>query len=192
MAAKGLLVMDVDSTLIEEEVIDLLGEKAGVGDKISEITAAAMSGEIDFKESLRERVALLSGLPTTIFDDVYKEIHLTKGATGLIETLHAKGWKVGLVSGGFHEIVDKIARDLKVQEVVLEPDIAKVSIVGVGMRYHSGVAAKVFKILSREDIDVQMIATSEIKISVVIARKYCELAVRSLHDAFTGDVQVEK
>lgn len=79
MAAKGLLVMDVDSTLIEEEVIDLLGEKAGMGDKISEITAAAMSGEIDFKESLRERVALLSGLPTTIFDDVYKEIHLTKG-----------------------------------------------------------------------------------------------------------------
>lgn len=89
-------------------------------------------------------------------------------------------------------LVQKIARDLKVQEVVLEPDIAKVSIVGVGMRYHSGVAAKVFKILSREDIDVQMIATSEIKISVVIARKYCELAVRSLHDAFTGDVQVEK
>ena len=71
MAAKGLLVMDVDSTLIEEEVIDLLGEKASMGDKISEITAAAMSGEIDFKESLRERVALLSGLPTTIFDDVY-------------------------------------------------------------------------------------------------------------------------
>ena len=117
MAAKGLLVMDVDSTLIEEEVIDLLGEKAGMGDKISEITAAAMSGEIDFKESLRERVALLSGLPTTIFDDVYKEIHLTKGATGLIETLHAKGWKVGLVSGGFHEIVDKIARDLKIDYV---------------------------------------------------------------------------
>ncbi|GAA3258564.1 Phosphoserine phosphatase [Lactococcus lactis subsp. lactis] len=117
MAVKGLLVMDVDSTLIEEEVIDLLGEKADVGDKISEITAAAMSGEIDFKESLRERVALLSGLPTTIFDDVYKEIHLTKGATGLIETLHAKGWKVGLVSGGFHEIVDKIARDLKIDYV---------------------------------------------------------------------------
>lgn len=117
MTVKGLLVMDVDSTLIEEEVIDLLGEKAGVGEKISEITEAAMRGEIDFKESLKERVALLSGLSTTIYDDVYKEIHLTKGATGLIETLHAKDWKVGLVSGGFHEIVDNIAKDLKIDYV---------------------------------------------------------------------------
>lgn len=117
MTVKGLLVMDVDSTLIEEEVIDLLGEKAGLGEKISEITAAAMSGELDFKEALKERVALLSGLPTTIFDEIYKEIHLTNGATGLIETLHGRGWKVGVVSGGFHEIVDKLAVDLKLDYV---------------------------------------------------------------------------
>lgn len=117
MAVKGLLVMDVDSTLIEEEVIDLLGEKAGLGEKISEITAAAMSGELDFKEALKERVALLSGLPTTIFDEIYKEIHLTNGAAGLIETLHGRGWKVGVVSGGFHEIVDKLAVDLKLDYV---------------------------------------------------------------------------
>lgn len=117
MTVKGLLVMDVDSTLIEEEVIDLLGEKAGVGEKISEITEAAMSGELDFKEALKERVALLSGLPTTIFDEIYKEIHLTNGATGLIETLHGRGWKVGVVSGGFHEIVDKLAVDLKLDYV---------------------------------------------------------------------------
>ncbi|MEG1487665.1 phosphoserine phosphatase SerB [Lactococcus sp.] len=117
MTVKGLLVMDVDSTLIEEEVIDLLGEKAGLGEKISEITAAAMSGELDFKEALKERVALLSGLPTTIFDEIYKEIHLTNGATGLIETLHGRGWKVGVVSGGFHEIVDKLAIDLKLDYV---------------------------------------------------------------------------
>ena len=114
MAAKGLLVMDVDSTLIEEEVIDLLGEKAGLGEKISEITEAAMSGELDFKEALKERVALLSGLRTTIFDEIYKEIHLTNG---LIETLHGRGWKVGVVSGGFHEIVDKLAVDLKLDYV---------------------------------------------------------------------------
>ena len=113
MTVKGLLVMDVDSTLIEEEVIDLLGEKAGLGEKISEITEAAMSGELDFKEALKERVALLSGLRTKIFDEIYKEIHLTNGATGLIETLHGRGWKVGVVSGGFHEIVDKLAVDLK-------------------------------------------------------------------------------
>ncbi len=117
MTVKGLLVMDVDSTLIEEEVIDLLGEKAGLGEKISEITEAAMSGELDFKEALKERVDLLSGLPTTIFDEIYKEIHLTNGATGLIETLHGRGWKVGVVSGGFHEIVDKLAVDLKLDYV---------------------------------------------------------------------------
>ena len=117
MTVKGLLVMDVDSTLIEEEVIDLLGEKAGLGEKISEITEAAMSGELDFKEALKERVALLSGLRTTIFDEIYKEIHLTNGATGLIETLHGRGWKDGVVSGGFHEIVDKLAVDLKLDYV---------------------------------------------------------------------------
>ena len=117
MTVKGLLVMDVDSTLIEEEVIDLLGEKAGLGEKISEITEAAMSGELDFKEALKERVDLLSGLPTTIFDEIYKEIHLTNGAAGLIETLHGRGWKVGVVSGGFHEIVDKLAVDLKLDYV---------------------------------------------------------------------------
>ena len=117
MTVKGLLVMDVDSTLIEEEVIDLLGEKAGLGEKISEITEAAMSGELDFKEALKERVDLLSGLPTTIFDEIYKEIHLTNGAAGLIETLHGRGWKVGVISGGFHEIVDKLAVDLKLDYV---------------------------------------------------------------------------
>ncbi|MCT0499589.1 MAG: phosphoserine phosphatase SerB [Lactococcus cremoris] len=117
MTVKGLLVMDVDSTLIEEEVIDLLGEKAGLGEKISEITEDAMSGELDFKEALKERVDLLSGLPTTIFDEIYKEIHLTNGAAGLIETLHGRGWKVGVVSGGFHEIVDKLAVDLKLDYV---------------------------------------------------------------------------
>ena len=117
MTVKGLLVMDVDSTLIEEEVIDLLGEKAGLGEKISEITEAAMSGELDFKEALKERVDLLTGLPTTIFDEIYKEIHLTNGAAGLIETLHGRGWKVGVVSGGFHEIVDKLAVDLKLDYV---------------------------------------------------------------------------
>lgn len=117
MTVKGLLVVDVDSTLIEEEVIDLLGEKAGLGEKIFEITEAAMSGELDFKEALKERVDLLSGLPTTIFDEIYKEIHLTNGAAGLIETLHGRGWKVGVVSGGFHEIVDKLAVDLKLDYV---------------------------------------------------------------------------
>ncbi|MDR0199741.1 MAG: phosphoserine phosphatase SerB [Streptococcaceae bacterium] len=107
-----LLVMDVDSTLIEEEVIDLLGEEAGVGDEIAAVTAAAMRGELDFREALKERVAKLAGLPDSIFSDVYQKVHLTHGARELVEGAHLRDWKVGVVSGGFHEIVDLIATDL--------------------------------------------------------------------------------
>ncbi|PAU66782.1 phosphoserine phosphatase [Bifidobacterium italicum] len=105
----GLLVMDVDSTLIDEEVIDELGEAAGVGERISAVTARAMNGELDFAQALEARVALLKGLPTSIFDDVYRRLHFTNGALPLIDELHAHGWKVGVVSGGFHEIVDRLA-----------------------------------------------------------------------------------
>lgn len=105
----GLLVMDVDSTLIDEEVIDELGEAAGVGERISAVTARAMNGELDFAQALDARVALLKGLPTSIFDDVYRRLHFTNGALRLIDELHAHGWKVGVVSGGFHEIVDRLA-----------------------------------------------------------------------------------
>lgn len=107
----GLLVMDVDSTLIDEEVIDELGEEAGVGDEIAAITARAMNGELDFRHALDERVALLRGMPAQIFDHVYERLHFTNGAHELIDTLHAHGWKVGVVSGGFHEIVDRLAVD---------------------------------------------------------------------------------
>ena len=74
----GLLVMDVDSTLIQEEGIDLLGEEAGVGEKIADITARAMNGELDFKQALDERVGLLKGLPESIFDKVLARMHFTK------------------------------------------------------------------------------------------------------------------
>ena len=105
LSAPGLLVMDVDSTLIDEEVIDELGVAAGVGEQIASVTARAMNGELDFREALRARVALLKGLPTTIFDEVYHRVHFTHGALELIDTLHAHDWKVGVVSGGFHEVV---------------------------------------------------------------------------------------
>lgn len=111
LSAPGLLVMDVDSTLIDEEVIDELGAAAGVGEQIASVTAKAMNGELDFREALRARVALLEGLPITIFDEVYHRIHFTHGAINLIDTLHAHGWKVGVVSGGFHEVVDRLAAD---------------------------------------------------------------------------------
>ncbi|GAB2022932.1 phosphoserine phosphatase SerB [Pseudolactococcus yaeyamensis] len=109
---KGLLVMDVDSTLIQEEGIDLLGEIAGSGAEIADITSCAMNGELDFAEALAARVALLKGLPETVFAEVRKQIHFTEGAHDLVEALQANGWKVGVVSGGFHETVDDLAREL--------------------------------------------------------------------------------
>ena len=110
----GLLVMDVDSTLIEEEVIDELGVAAGVGDRIASVTARAMNGELDFRDALRARVALLKDLPISMFDDVYHAVHFTNGALALIDALHDYGWKVGVVSGGFHEVVDRLASDANI------------------------------------------------------------------------------
>ena len=101
--------MDVDSTLIDEEVIDELGEVAGVGRQISDITARAMAGELDFDASLRARVALLAGLDSAVLDQVYENLHVTRGAKELIDTLHEHDWKVGVVSGGFSQIVDRLA-----------------------------------------------------------------------------------
>lgn len=109
---KGLLVMDVDSTLIQEEVIDLLGEEAGFGQEIAAITERAMNGQLDFEAALAERVALLKGLPVSIFDQVMENIHFHEGAKALVDELHARGYKVGVVSGGFHETVDRLASQL--------------------------------------------------------------------------------
>ena len=97
----GLCVMDVDGTLIAEEVIDLLGREAGCEAEISEITSLAMRGELDFEMSLRARVALLKGLPISVFDIVFKSIHLSQNAQEFISILQKKGILVGLVSGGF-------------------------------------------------------------------------------------------
>jgi phosphoserine phosphatase len=102
------IIMDVDSTLINEEVIDLIADEAGVETRISAITEAAMRGEIDFHEALAQRVAMLKGLPQTIFPQVLKKVHFTPGALKLVRTAHQRGWKVGIVSGGFHEIVDSL------------------------------------------------------------------------------------
>lgn len=114
---KGLLVMDVDSTLVQEEVIDLLGEEAGVGQQVADITERAMRGELDFKQALEERVATLKGLPESILDKVYARIHFNKGAKELVDELHVRGYKVGLVSGGFHETVDRLAAEIGIDYV---------------------------------------------------------------------------
>ena len=113
----GLLVMDVDGTLIRQEGIDLLAQEAGVGEKVAEITAQAMNGELDFAVSLEARVALLKGLDTSIFPKILEQMEVTPGAESLITELHQRGYKVGLVSGGFHEVIDPIARSLGIDLV---------------------------------------------------------------------------
>lgn len=109
-----LVVMDVDSTLIQDEVIDLLAERAGVLDEVAEITERAMRGEIDFAESLKERVALLAGLPAEALDETARRIRLTPGARTLCRTLRRLGFRVCLVSGGFREVIAPLAEQLDV------------------------------------------------------------------------------
>lgn len=114
----GILVMDVDSTLINQEAIDELGVAAGVGERIAAVTARAMAGELEFCEALRERVKLLAGLPVSVFDEVYRRVTFTDGAVDLIDALHAHGWKVGVVSGGFHEVVDRLVADVHIDHAL--------------------------------------------------------------------------
>lgn len=112
--AKKLVVMDVDSTLIQQEVIDLLGAHAGVEDEIRGITERAMRGEIDFEVSLRERVALLKGLDESVLSSVRREIQLTPGAKTLVATLQKLGHSVAVVSGGFSAVIEPLLAELKI------------------------------------------------------------------------------
>ncbi len=107
-----LVVLDVDSTLIEQEIIELLADAAGSRTEVAAITAAAMNGELDFEESLRTRVATLEGLPESVFTEIGAAIRVTNGVPELIAGLHAAGGRVGAVSGGFHEIIDPLAAGL--------------------------------------------------------------------------------
>lgn len=109
---KGLCVMDVDGTLILEEVIDLLGREVGREEEISQITSRAMRGEVDFESSLRKRVSLLEGLPVSVFDKVFNTIQLTPNVQEFISILQKNGILVGLVSGGFTPIVETLAKSL--------------------------------------------------------------------------------
>jgi phosphoserine phosphatase len=110
--ARFLVVLDVDSTLIENEVIELLAEVAGSHSEVAEITERAMSGELDFEQSLRSRVATLAGLPISCFPEVAAGIRLTDGVRELIEVLHENDSVIGVVSGGFHELLDPFAAEL--------------------------------------------------------------------------------
>ena len=112
---KRLVQLDVDSTFIQQEAIELLAAKAGVLEQVSAITASAMRGELDFEQSLRARVALLKGLPESVIGEVQKEISLTDGAQNLVETLHGKGHSVSLVSGGFIDIIEPMIKTMSIK-----------------------------------------------------------------------------
>ena len=112
--AKHLVVMDADSTLLQDEVIDLLGEASGRAEEVSAITRSAMNGEIDFAEALRRRVELLAGLPASVLDDVRLKLRLAPGARTLVRTLQRLGYVPAVVSGGFVEVLAPLLAELDV------------------------------------------------------------------------------
>jgi len=108
-----LVVFDVDSTLIEDEVIELLADCAGKRAEVAEITERAMLGELDFAESLEARVATLAGLSSDVIGQTLNRIRFTRGAASLIEAVHERGGKVGAVSGGFNQLLEPLAKILQ-------------------------------------------------------------------------------
>jgi phosphoserine phosphatase len=110
--AKRLVVLDVDSTLIQGEVIEMIAAHAGCLAEVAAVTSAAMAGELDFASSLRSRVALLAGVDASVLDVVRKDVVLTPGARTLVRTLKRLGYQIGLVSGGFTQVVEPIAEEL--------------------------------------------------------------------------------
>ena len=114
---KRLIVFDVDSTLIQGEVIEMLADRAGAGDAVAAITEAAMRGELDFAESLHHRVSTLAGLPASVVDEVAEQIELTPGARTTVRTLRRLGFKCGVVSGGFRQVIEPLAAELQLDFV---------------------------------------------------------------------------
>ena len=110
--AKRLIVFDVDSTLIQGEVIEMLAARVGAEAAVAEVTEAAMRGELDFAESLHKRVATLAGLPAEVLDDVADQLELTPGARTTIRTLRRLGFHCGIVSGGFRQVIEPLAHEL--------------------------------------------------------------------------------
>ena len=111
-APRKFLIMDVDSTLIQQEVIELLAAYAGKREEVTAVTEAAMRGELDFAQSLHARVAVLAGLPAGVVDSVRAEVRLSEGAAELVAAFKAAGHAVAVVSGGFNQILRPIAEDL--------------------------------------------------------------------------------
>ena len=147
-----LLVMDVDSTFINEEVIDLIAVHAEVGVQVAAITERAMAGELDFAASLAERVALLKGLPASVLDEVRAQVSLTEGARELVAAVQSGGGVVALVSGGFTPIIAPIAAELGITEVYangLEIEDGRLSGVTSGRVIDPSAKAEIFTDLAR-------------------------------------------
>ena len=119
-----LILFDVDSTLIKQEVIDLLADKSGHGREVQQITARAMKGEIDFAQALSARVSLLEGLPESVFDEVISQVSFAEGFDELFSYLRKNGFLVGAVSGGFHNVLDKLFAQLQLD--FLEANVLEV------------------------------------------------------------------
>jgi phosphoserine phosphatase len=111
-SARLLVVFDVDSTLIEQEVIELLADHAGMRAEVEAVTARAMAGELDFTGSLKARVQTLTGLPESVITETFAKLTLTPGVLETIQYIHSVGGKVGAVSGGFIELLDPLAKML--------------------------------------------------------------------------------
>jgi phosphoserine phosphatase len=103
-----LILFDVDSTLIKQEVIDLLADKSGHGRAVQQITASAMRGEIDFTQALSKRISFLEGLPESVFDDVLDQISFSDGFNELYSYLRDNDFLIGAISGGFHNVLDRL------------------------------------------------------------------------------------
>ncbi len=111
--SRFLVVFDVDSTLIEDEVIELLAEAAGKREEVKAITDAAMAGDFDFSQSLAARVAMLAGVSETVLTETLARVRVTPGARELIAAIHRAGGKVAAISGGFSQVLEPLAKDLQ-------------------------------------------------------------------------------
>lgn len=118
MSAAGLLVCDVDSTFLQQEVIELVADHAGAREEVESITTAAMRGELDFAQSLTARVGLLRGLDCAVLADVRAALLPTPGALELVARAREAGWVTALVSGGFHEAIDELAAEAGIDHVI--------------------------------------------------------------------------
>ena len=149
-----LVVFDVDSTLINEEAIELLAEHSGNREKVAEITERSMRGEIDFSTSLIERVATLKGLPESVLEQTAKSLTPTKGASELIQEIHTRGGKAAAVSGGFIQLLTGLKRELNLdyaQANTLGVENGKLTGEVVGQLVNREVKAKYLKLWAEEN-----------------------------------------